>query len=55
MKVEGLEAMNIVFLRGPVVQLTQSISQFSLTTIARRGQGEDLVEVLEKRIKWIQT
>jgi len=26
---DGLEAMNISFLRGPVAQLTQSISQLS--------------------------
>jgi hypothetical protein len=30
MKDEELEAMNISFLRGHVVQLTQSISQFAL-------------------------
>jgi hypothetical protein len=30
MKDEGLEAMNISFLRGHVAQLTQSISQLSL-------------------------
>ena len=30
MKDEGLETMNISFLRGHVVQLTQRISQFAL-------------------------
>jgi len=29
---EGLETMNIGFLRGPVVQITQSIRQLALPT-----------------------
>jgi hypothetical protein len=33
MKDEELEAMNISFLRGHVVQLTQSISQFALKPV----------------------
>lgn len=36
---EGLEAMNISFLRGHVAQPTQSISQQSLKEIKRRAGG----------------
>jgi hypothetical protein len=44
---EGLEAMNISFLRGHVSQLTQSISQFALKPGDEEIKKKGMMEVLE--------
>ena len=46
---EGLEAMNISFLRGHVSQLTQSISQFALKPGDEEIKKKGMMEVLEIR------